>query len=119
MGLSAQERLVVAGIGTLALVSLGLLLWDRAQPARQRPEPRQASSWDHALSSARRVDINAAGVDELQRLPGIGPSLAGRIVAYRDAHGSFASAAELSRVSGIEPGICRALEEYVTVGTVR
>jgi competence ComEA-like helix-hairpin-helix protein len=47
------------------------------------------------------VDLNAAGVDELVRLPGIGPALAGRIVEHRAANGPFRSVDELQRVPGI------------------
>jgi competence protein ComEA len=50
---------------------------------------------------AARVDINRAGAAELQRLPGIGPKLAERIIAYRQEHGSFASVDELGDVAGI------------------
>ena len=52
--------------------------------------------------SERPVDINEASADELrQALPGIGEVLASRIVAYREEHGPFESANDLSRVPGI------------------
>ncbi len=50
-----------------------------------------------------RMDPNRAGVAELTRLPGIGPALAGRIVAERDRHGPYASPEALLRVRGIGP----------------
>jgi competence ComEA-like helix-hairpin-helix protein len=50
---------------------------------------------------AVRVDINRAGAAELQRLPGIGPKLAERIIAYRNEHGFFASVDDLVDVAGI------------------
>ena len=50
-----------------------------------------------------RIDPNRASVAELIRLPGIGPSLAGRIVADRDQNGAFASPEALLRVRGIGP----------------
>jgi competence protein ComEA len=49
------------------------------------------------------LDLNSASAEELERLPGIGPSLASRIVAYRGKHGRFASVEELIRVGGIGP----------------
>ncbi len=48
-----------------------------------------------------RVDINTARASELEALPGIGPVLAGRIIAWREAHGMFASLRELLQVRGI------------------
>ncbi len=47
------------------------------------------------------VNINVAGIDELQALPGIGPSLAASIVEDRGANGPFSCPEDLMRVSGI------------------
>lgn len=49
-----------------------------------------------------KVNINTASVQELdEKLPGIGPTLAQRIVDYRKIHGSFARVEDLNNVSGI------------------
>lgn len=48
-----------------------------------------------------RVNINTASIKKLTTLPGIGPTLAKRIVAYRKAHGPFTSVEELLNVQGI------------------
>jgi len=50
-----------------------------------------------------RLDLNAADVEALQTLPGIGPSLAKRIVAEREQNGPFRTAEDLLRVPGIGP----------------
>jgi competence protein ComEA len=47
------------------------------------------------------IHINVATLDELQRLPGVGPALAQKIVDYRTEHGPFTSMADLDNVSGI------------------
>lgn len=47
------------------------------------------------------VDLNRAGVDELEGLPGVGPVLAERIVAYRTEHGPFQAIEDLLSVTGI------------------
>ena len=49
----------------------------------------------------RVVDLNLATAEDLQSLPGIGPSLARRIVAYREEQGDFRSPEELTAVPGI------------------
>jgi len=49
------------------------------------------------------VDLNSADAGQLDALPGIGPSTAAKIVAYRQEHGAFHSLAELDGVSGIGP----------------
>ncbi len=50
-----------------------------------------------------RININTASAAELQRLPGIGPTLAARIVAYREAWGPFSKIEDIMEVSGIGP----------------
>ncbi|MBF4597793.1 MULTISPECIES: ComEA family DNA-binding protein [Curtobacterium] len=47
------------------------------------------------------VDLNTADQAALETLPGIGPGLAGRIIAWRDEHGRFGSVEDLLDVSGI------------------
>jgi len=54
-------------------------------------------------------------VEELMELPGIGPVLARRIVAYREEHGPFASLEELLRVPGIGEETLAALRPLVKV----
>ena len=64
---------------------------------------------------APTVDVNTAGSAELQTLPGIGPVLAERIVAWRSEHGRFSSVGELQEVAGIGPSIFAQLESLVRV----
>ncbi len=64
------------------------------------------------------IDINTASADELEALPGIGPALAERIVAYRTEHGPFQSVDELAEVRGISPRMVDELRDLVTVGGV-
>lgn len=47
------------------------------------------------------ININKASSEELQKVRGIGPSLAERIIAYRDANGGFKSTDELKEVRGV------------------
>ncbi len=49
------------------------------------------------------VHINTASTDELQRLPGVGPSLAQQIIEYRTKNGPFKTMADLDKVTGIGP----------------
>jgi competence protein ComEA len=61
------------------------------------------------------VDLNTAGVGELDALPGIGPVLAQRIVDHRSTQGAFTSVDQLDDVPGIGPAIAAELAELVTV----
>ena len=60
------------------------------------------------------VDLNRAGVAELDRLPGIGPATAAAIVEDRQRNGPFASVDDLERVRGIGPAKVAALRDLVT-----
>ncbi len=61
------------------------------------------------------VNINTADMALLCTLPGIGETRAAEIIAYRDAHGSFASCEELMQVSGIKAGIYEKVCDKITV----
>ena len=62
------------------------------------------------------VDVNTADADALQTLPGIGPALAERIIAYRTEHGPFRTVEELLEVKGIGEATLEKLRQEVTVG---
>jgi competence protein ComEA len=62
------------------------------------------------------VDLNSATADQLDILPGVGPSTAQAILSYRSAHGSFASVDDLDQVRGIGPAKLAQLRALVTVG---
>ncbi len=60
------------------------------------------------------VNVNHATREELERLPGIGPALAARIVEHRERHGRFRRAEHLLLVRGISERRFRQLRPYVT-----
>lgn len=62
-----------------------------------------------------RVDLNRATRSELMQIPGVGPSLADRIVAHRDARGRFANVEELRDVHGVGDATLGKLRPWVTV----
>lgn len=66
-------------------------------------------------SAGGLVDLNTATADQLDALPGIGPVLADRIVAWRTAHGPFASVDQLREVSGIGARKFASLRALLTV----
>ena len=61
------------------------------------------------------VSLNRAGDKELEELPGIGPALAGRIVAWREANGGFKSIQDLLKVSGIGENLLAGVIDLVTL----
>jgi competence ComEA-like helix-hairpin-helix protein len=81
---------------------------DRAGPAVPRTPP--------PTGGRAPVDLNRATSEELQRLPGIGPGLAARIVDARRRRGSFGSVDELRRVRGIGDTTLARVRPLLAVG---
>lgn len=59
------------------------------------------------------LDLNAATAEQLDELPGIGPALAARIVAFRDEHGPFEQVEQLGEVKGIGARTMGKLRPYL------
>jgi len=87
-------------------------------PPRAVPPPRaRAPAAPPApIADPRPLDLNRASAEEISRLPGVGPSLARRIVDERDRRGRFESADGLRGILGMGPKKLAALREHVTVG---
>lgn len=68
-----------------------------------------------AAASDGLVDLNTADAAALETLPGVGPVLAGRILAWRAEHGRFSSVDELAEISGIGPSLLARLSDLVRV----
>ncbi|MBM3321999.1 ComEA family DNA-binding protein [candidate division WOR-3 bacterium] len=119
LGLNRRETMVLVFLTVAFLAGAGLNRLRRTRLVRHRPalsvvQPAPDSA---AQDTARQLlDLNRADAPELEALPGIGPELARRIVAYREQHGRFNSPDELRRVSGIGPKRLAALRDLVTAG---
>ena len=81
-----------------------------------QPQPaRTLTASGSAQKGSTPVNINTATAEELQTLPRIGPAMAQRIIAWREAHGGFRSVDELDAVPGIGPSMLENLRPLVTV----
>lgn len=73
-----------------------------------------ASSNDNSTSSGK-ININSASQSELETLPGIGPSRAQQIIAYREQQGAFRQLEDMMNISGIGPKIFEGLKDLIEI----
>lgn len=65
--------------------------------------------------SSKKVNINKATQEELDTLPGIGPSIASKIIDYREQNGKFNSIEEIKEVSGIGEAKYEKIKDSITI----
>ena len=92
--LTPQERKFIAMVMIVFIVGAGVQLSLRREVAPVR--------WFKSVSRFK-ININTARIEQLQMLPGIGLTLAGRIVAYRRERGPFKTLEDLQDVDGLTP----------------
>ncbi|MBQ6216338.1 MAG: helix-hairpin-helix domain-containing protein [Erysipelotrichaceae bacterium] len=68
-----------------------------------------------AKKEEKLISINSAGLEELCMLPGVGPAIAERIIAYRDENAGFKSLADIMNVKGIGKATYEKIKGYITL----
>ncbi|ALV47410.1 hypothetical protein MB46_04565 [Arthrobacter alpinus] len=106
----------------LSALNLAATLSDGTQilvPVQGQASPvnpvNPAGPADTGLAPQGLVNLNTATAAQIETLPGVGPVLAERIVAWRTDHGPFTSVEGLNAVTGIGPKLLAGLQELVTV----
>ncbi len=98
-------------------INLALIVIDESSlyvPATGEEQVVALSPQTSSVSGESVLNINQATEAELMELPGIGPSKAAAIVAYRDEVGRFQSTEELTEVTGIGDKTFEQLKELIT-----
>lgn len=80
------------------------LLFDVGEPAAEEGEPDNAP-----------VNINTAGLEALDTLPGVGPAIAQSIIDHRQQNGPFTTIEDIMNVSGIGPAKFEQMKEMIAV----
>jgi comEA protein len=100
-----MKRFIWQSVALAALISLLLVPLAEAVAGQQ------------SAAGKAKVNINSAGLNELQALPRIGPKIAQRILDFRKEHGPFKRVEELMKVKGIGEKMFGSLKDLITVGT--
>ena len=102
----------------LRYVNLAMVLSDGEKiyiPTKQESvENTSGVSYIPELQESRKININQANSEELQKIPGVGPSTATNILNYRKKNGKFKTLEDLKKVSGISDTKLEAMREYIS-----
>lgn len=85
-----------------------------SSPASQTASPFSSVGEKEVLVE-KSIDLNTASEEELEKLPGIGPVLAERIISYRRENGGFLDIEELMDVDGIGEKLFQKVQDFITV----
>jgi comEA protein len=118
--LSRREKLVVVFLSLSALLGVGINYYRKIHyqvNLRIIPSGLTTSTIniDKLIIKEKLVNINKATSQELMRLPGIGKTLAERIVEYRRSYGPFKRIEDITRVSGIGVDKFNRMKEFLAV----
>jgi competence ComEA-like helix-hairpin-helix protein len=87
----------------------------RQSPANKRYiGPASSGAYHEAAAPRTRLDINAADSADWESLPGIGPTLARRIIRYRDALGGFHSVEQVAETFGLPDSVFRRVRDRLS-----
>ncbi|MEG6585803.1 helix-hairpin-helix domain-containing protein [Dendrosporobacter sp. 1207_IL3150] len=86
------------------------------------PEKKLAAAADNIkdksiiqVSQGGKININTADAAELDKLPGIGPSIAEKIIKYRESQGLFNNTADIKKVPGIGESKYQKIQDKITI----
>ncbi len=97
-------------------IRLYLIYWQPVLPTSNFAAYQQEIT---AFEADTLVELNSATIESLVELPGIGPSYAERIVAYRDSLGGFYNTQQLMEIRGIGEAKYNGLVPYISLDTLK
>lgn len=113
---SGQIRVLIGLCLILALVSVYRLVKSFSE-AGQEPVRLvvELGDGDKSYAPVFKVDLNLSPPDSLELVPGIGPVLAGRIIAFRDSAGPFANLDDVMKIEGIGRTTFERIKPYLEI----
>lgn len=113
---SGQIKVLIILCLVLALVSVYRLV---KSFSTSEPQPLklvvELGDGDKTYAPVFKVDLNLSPPDSLELVPGIGPVLAGRIIAYRDSAGPFARIDDVMKVEGVGHATFEKIKPYLEI----
>jgi competence protein ComEA len=114
--LSLWKKLALLALTVSALgLTPALAAQADAAGARKADASATTPAADDADAPSGTVNLNTASEDELMMLPGVGPSKAAAIVAWRKKYGGFKKVDDLSKVKGFGYKTMKKLKPYLAI----
>ena len=85
-------------------------------PRKGEAAPSAPSNGSAPNATGEKININTASAEELDKLPGIGPSIAKAIVDYRTKNGPFKKIEDINDVKGIGDALFEKIKDQITIG---
>lgn len=82
---------------------------------KAQESPETETGGNPSAEQPQKIDINKAGADELDAIPGIGPAKAKAIIDYRTSYGPFGSLEQLTEVKGIGPKMLEKMKDFIKI----
>lgn len=109
--ITLSELAMVVGLGLL-VSGLGIKM-KGVKEVDQKMKSMEVNQREEALPEI--VNINTAGMLELESLPAIGPATAKKIIEYRNSYGYFRDKSEIINVSGIGPKTYAKIKDKISI----
>ena len=95
-----EEKIILLFLLTALFVGTGVLYYKKLNPATSLP--LQFIDFDERkIEEPGEINLNKATAEELVKIKGIGPVLAGRIISYREKYGPFRKIEDIKEIKGI------------------
>ncbi|MBS0208331.1 MAG: helix-hairpin-helix domain-containing protein [Planctomycetes bacterium] len=108
--LRRRDQVTLAGLAVVALGAMAVTWWNRRDTLVELDRAPRGEI-------AYLIDVNTAPWIEIAQLPGVGETLAKRIVEHRQQHGPFERVEQLRQVRGMGPKTMEKIAGNLTVKT--
>lgn len=118
-----KRQKIYNNIGALLIIGIiggtGLLLVkysdEKTEPIKITQPNIEDSLQQVKSENSAKINLNTATIDEFDKLEGIGPATAQKIIDYREQNGAFKSIEEIKNVSGIGEGKFETIKEKISI----
>lgn len=111
--LEKRERFIIIFLIALLLAGLSIIFYQKFNPVTD--VRIRAFEYEGTSGGIKKININESDLTALTRLPGVGKSLAGRIVEYRNKVGNFRSVEDIKKVKGIKENLFEKIKDSITI----